>query len=138
MKTFKTHKQLESKEIIFEPGNATRYHLVLTRVEEQLFSVMDMNDRKVVFFHPHHSSEKTLAFHLSHYGYSLGDAKPMAEYILKAIQQNAYITYKAVDDRSSLEYKTIWFADIPANWNYNLEMCGVDGHRVMEQGVIWE
>lgn len=137
MKTFKTQKQLESKELVFEPGNATRYHLVLTQVENEYFIMTDMNDRKVIFINKN-STPESLAYHIQYTGgYSKGDAEPMAEYILKALKEIAFITYRMVDHLGGIEFKTAWFENTDYEWNRNFEVIGEDGHTVIDQGTIW-
>lgn len=78
-----TNQATESKRVVFEPGNATRYDLLLSKTESALI-MTDLNERKVVLFNPNFVSAEGLENDLVRAGYSLGDARPMAEFLEEA------------------------------------------------------
>jgi hypothetical protein len=130
--------EVETKVVVFEPGNCTRYHLTITKIDTWTFAITDLNNKKVTTVSAEYPDKVTYQLRLQENGYPLGDAQPMAEYILKAVKETAFITYRAVDDRSSIEYKTIWFEDKQEVWESRLEQLGEEGHKEIKRGVIWD
>lgn len=133
MKTV-NHNNLEAKHVTFEPGNCTRYDLVLTKIKGHAFIITDLNEKKTVLVNPDFVSADGLEIDLVEAGYGRGDARPMAEFLEDALNQNAYIIYR--DKRGEEQIK--WFANTEQLWSWNLEEIGEDGGFTIERGVIWD
>lgn len=128
---------MESKHVTFEPGNATRYDLVLTKIKGHAFVITDLNEKKTVLVNPDFVSADGLEIDLVEAGYGRGDARPMAEFLEDALTQNAYIIY----ERHGGEHIR-WFKNTEQLWGWELEdirehLSEHDG-QIIEIGVIWD
>lgn len=136
MKTVNTLKA-DSKIVVFEPGNCTRYYLVLTQTSQWNFVMADMNNHKMVEFSAEWLDEMVYKIRLQEKGYSSGDAEPMAKYLVKAFKERAYITYRTTDERTTgVEYITQWFEDTSENWEQWLTHIGEQGYQEYERGIL--
>lgn len=126
---------VQSKEIVFEPGNSTRYHYLISQQNGGDFRATDLYDGKSVTFSKEIATNiAVLEHHFRYYGYSEGDAAPMAKYIAEAVEQNAYIIFRPCDGGTAIR----WFFDDPEYWTENLVDIGENGGTIFKQGVIWE
>lgn len=89
MRVVKEYK-VESKEVVFEPGNATRYHLVLTRLNTHTLAVTDLNEKKVIILDPEFPSIGSYRDTIYKYGYSSSDAFAMAVFIAGQFETNEW------------------------------------------------
>ena len=80
MRVVKEYK-VESKEVVFEPGNATRYHLVITRLNTHTLAVTDMNEKKVIILDPEFPSIRSFKDTFYKHGYSSSDAFAIASFL---------------------------------------------------------
>lgn len=85
MRTLKNESFL-AREVVFEPGNATRYHLVLSFINKDTLVVSDLNEKKAVILDPEFPSVESYIHTFQKYDYSLSDARGMAEFIVNVIQ----------------------------------------------------
>lgn len=132
---FINQNEVETKILTFEPGNCTRYQLTLTKTENE-FIMVDLNNHRVAVFNPDFPTFDSIGYSLRKAGYSTGDAKPMAEYILKALTDTAYITYRT--NEFGYHYKTVWFPNTEKDFKHNAEMVYQQGYGIEKHGVIWD
>jgi hypothetical protein len=128
--------QVQSKVLVFEPGNATRYYLTLTQTSEYNMVMVDMNNHTVVEFSPKFMNPEHLSLVLQSKGYSIGDAKPMAERLVKAVKETAYITYAYQEKWSGERTKTVWFEDNLFDWEDQEVSIGESGGVIYDKGSL--
>lgn len=81
-----TNKEVKTKLVEFEPGNCSRYYLLLTEISENFVIMTDVNSRIVTVFGTKWLDEQDLAFRLrSEGGYFTADAEAMAKFIVEEI-----------------------------------------------------
>lgn len=124
----------DSKIVVFEPGNCTRYYLVLTQTSQWNFVMVDMHNHKVVEFSAEWLDEIVIQIRLEDKGYGAGDSKPMAKYLAKAMKERAYIKYRTKGPL--VEEITVWFEDTEEEWERNLVSIGEDGGKILERGTL--
>ena len=86
MRTVKNESFL-SREVIFEPGNATRYHLVLSFINKDTLVVADLNEKKAIILDPEFPSVESYIHTFKKYEYGESDARGMAEFIVGVLEQ---------------------------------------------------
>jgi hypothetical protein len=141
MKNVITHRQAETKIVTFEPGNATRYYLVITKTSEYNFLVTWMNalgGPKPVELSAKWTEYDFIYHSLTEAGWGKGDAEPVAEYLQQVLNQTAFITFREEDIDGFLKTTTSWFYDNPEAWNDRLAEIGENGWVELERGTIWE
>lgn len=69
----------ETEHVVFEPGNCTKYNLLVTYIHGEMIVMTDLNNDQVVKFNPVTESAKRIQIRLEEHGYGSGDAKPMSE-----------------------------------------------------------
>lgn len=82
----KANQAVESKHVVFEPGNATRYNLVLTTVDGELI-VTDLNEKKVIILDPEFPTIEAFRNAIYRYGYSSSDAFGIATFLAGQFEQ---------------------------------------------------
>lgn len=90
MKTVQS-EVLRTNRVVFEPGNATRYELLITKIEGRCLVMTDLNTKQVVLFHPDYFTADGIEVTLYEAGYSRGDARPMAEYLEDSFRELAHL-----------------------------------------------
>lgn len=136
--TYITQKAVPTKLVAFEPGNMTRYYLLITKTSEWNFAITDLNNHKVTELSAKHRDADSYQRDLEANGYSHGDAKPMAEFIYQTINNSAYITYSYPLSASSTDTETVWFENKPEEWEAQLNKMESSSYTVLERGTIWE
>jgi nicotinamide mononucleotide adenylyltransferase len=134
-----TEAKKDSKVVVFEPGNATRYYFTLTQTSKYNMVAVDMNNHKVVEFPAGYTDSDIIQISFLEKGYSVGDAKPIAEFLSKAVRESAYITYRHEYKMGGTELRTVWFKDNPQAWEENLVSIGEQGFTIVDRGFLnWE
>lgn len=126
----------ETKHVIFEPGNATRYDLLLTKTSEQLIMVTDRNNHKAVELSYQFPDVFDYKYVLQTAGYSSGDAEPMAIYLVNAVKERNFIKARYFRSNGGVTETEAWVKD--EDVENELVSIGEDGGTVLERKTIWE
>ena len=133
MKGILVQEKLNSKRVVFEPGNFTRYDLLLTKVDEHTLVITDINNGTAVTINPEHTSPFDIEYRLKDKGgYSSGDANPMAEYIYYFITKSECVTYETADGKK----ETKWYEYNQEEANHIEDYLEENGYEIAEEGSI--
>lgn len=134
MKTI-NNELMESKRVTFEPGNCTRYDLLISKLEKGPFVLTDLNTKQVVLFHEHTKTAEEIELRLKDFGYYTGDARPMAEFLEKAFTETHYYKYGIMG--AEIEYGIKWCKNEHEEREHTLDMIADDGGHIIQHGEIW-
>ena len=136
MRVLKNNK-LETKELVFEPGNATKYHLLLTQISHDTLVILDVSQAKTVLINPQFLTKRELYYAFGRSGYSTGEATILAEFLVKSIEEIYYIEYTVRRSDGELDRYTVWSKtrDESDKW---MDHIGDSNGNITERGYIWQ
>ena len=134
----KKDQPVQSKEVVFEPGNATRYHLVLTKIDQHTLIVTDINEKKAVILDPEFPDMNSYIYSLNkNGGYNSSDAFAIASFIIQALTELYCITYSTVDIFDEVEMNYYWCKD-PHSLDEAYEHIATQNGTILDRGFIWQ